>query len=478
MMIKNNLIYILMNLFDKGVGFLLLPIYSYYLSTSDFGIISLITLMLVIASTFSTSIMTNSMQRFYLSNNYNKKELLFLFLVLLSFLLFLISSFIFIFNEYIAVNFLDNKSVSTLVNYFILVLILSSYGELFTQTFILEQKASFISRIKIIKSIVLFIFTAVFFILDFGIYSIVYGMIISWIIFLILIYPSLKKHISVSTKFSLLKEPISYSCPLIIGSLSNNLIILGDRYIISIMLGINMVGIYSFAYTFSTIVSILLVIPNKLAMQPIILSKENNPKKLKYLLNRYATLFFTVGLICILWFSAFSFEFLSLISLNDDFVNGWIIIPIISFSYLLHGLGNYLGFGLVMAKKSWIVSFQTLIAAFVNVILNVFLITQFNLIGAAIATMLSYFVWNYLKQKNSEKYYNIHFNMRNINKLIVIGLITIFCIYFINHLNNYNIVLKILLLVIVSFLIFKKFVKKRDKVKINLFLKGLTVVKK
>lgn len=477
-MIKNNLIYILMNLFDKGVGFLLLPIYSYYLSTSDFGVISLITLMLVIASTFSTSIMTNAMQRFYLSNNYNKKELLFLFLVLLSFLLFLISSFIFIFNEYIAVNFLDNKSVSTLVNYFILVLILSSYGELFTQTFILEQKASFISRIKIIKSIVLFIFTAVFFVLDFGIYSIVYGMIISWIIFLILIYPSLKKHISVSTKFSLLKEPISYSCPLIIGSLSNNLIILGDRYIISIMLGINMVGIYSFAYTFSTIVSILLVIPNKLAMQPIILSKENNPKKLKYLLNRYATLFFTVGLICILWFSAFSFEFLSLISLNDDFVNGWIIIPIISFSYLLHGLGNYLGFGLVMAKKSWIVSFQTLIAAFVNVILNVFLITQFNLIGAAIATMLSYFVWNYLKQKNSEKYYNIHFNMRNINKLIVIGLITIFCIYFISHLNNYNIVLKILLLVIVSFLIFKKFVKKRDKVKINLFLKGLTVVKK
>ncbi len=82
-MLKNNFIYLFMSFFEKGVGFLLLPLYCIYLQPTDLGIVSLMSLLLLIVSTFSTSIMTNSMQRFYLSPNYDKKKLLWLFFILL-----------------------------------------------------------------------------------------------------------------------------------------------------------------------------------------------------------------------------------------------------------------------------------------------------------------------------------------------------------------------------------------------------------
>lgn len=475
MIVKNNLIYVLMIFFERGVGFLLLPLYSVYLSPSDLGIISLISLLLQVVSTFSTSIMTNSMQRFYLAPEYENKKILWLFIIFLSLLLSVFSIILFSLNFYIALYFIKEQSLVKLVNLFIIISIVSSFGTVFLQVFILEQKAKLVAKSKIYKAVMLFCVTFFCLYLDYGVYSIAYGLLVGNLLQVLLLIPKLKGHFEPTKEIGLLKEPLKYSYPLIIGSLSDNLIQLGDRYIISFILGITMVGVYSYSYTISTIVSILLVMPNKMAMQPVILAKEAEPEKLKYLLNRYAILFFSLGLIFVMWFSAFSKEFVSIISSNDEFIQGWIIIPIITFSYLLHGLGNYLGFGMVMAKVSWMVSMQTLVAAFVNVGLNFLLIPFYGIIGAAFATMLSYLVWNYLKRKNSEKYYGVNFDMRKIYEIFFIGIVTIGIIYLIEYFN-YHFIFKIILLLPVSLLLFLRYVSVEDRKKLYSFIQRGKIV--
>lgn len=465
LMIKNNFIYLIMSLFEKGAGFLLLPLYSLYLSPSDLGIVSLMSLLLLIVTSFSTSIMSNSMHRFYLSPNYEKKKLLWLFFILLCLLVLLFSSILFICNSYIAMMLLKEKTLTNLVNLFIINYIFSAFVSLMSQVFILEQKAKVIAKINIIKALTILGVTSIGLYYGSGVYAIAYGLLAGNLLQVLLLIPKLRGHFEPTKEMGLLKEPLKYSYPLIIGSLSNNLIQLGDRYILNVILGLSAVGIYTYSYTIATIVSILLVMPNKMAMQPVILAKEAQPEKLKYLLNRYAVLFFSLGLIFVIWFSAFSKEFVSIISSNEEFTQGWVIIPIIAFSHLLHGLGNYLGFGILMAKRSWMVSTQTLVAAFVNVGLNFLFIPFYGIIGAAFATMVSYLVWNYLKRKNSQKHYGLNFDMKKIYEIFFIGIVTIGIIYLIEYFS-YHFIFKIILLLPVSWLLFMRYVSVEDREKL------------
>lgn len=471
-LIKNTIIYSLGSIFEKGIVFLLLPLYSLYFSTEDFGIISMMNMLIAIALSFSTSPISNAMQRFYLSPDYKKEKLLFLFLGYLILKVSVLSIFLFSINNYISEHFLNSKELSEFVNYFILVYIISSFSQVFLQVFILEQNAKLVTKLSYIKAIVLFGITSLGLIIDLSLYSVVFGLLGCHLLVLIMLYPRILKKIRYSLEINLLKEPFKYSYPLIPTSLSNNLIQLGDRYILKIFMGLSSVGVYNFAYLLSSFISVLLVTPNKMAFQPIILSKESNPEKLKQTLKKYIVLYFSLGMVLLLWFSAFSLEIMLLVSSSDEFIQGWVIMPIIGYSFLLHGLGNYFGFGLVMAKKSFLISMQTIIAALVNIVLNIILINTFGYIGAAVATFLSYMVWNYMKRKNSEKYYGITFNMKKINEIFLLGIFSILLLYFLNIMIETNIYYKLVYLLVITFFIIFKYIQREDRNKfINIILK-------
>ena len=82
---------------------------------------------------------------------------------------------------------------------------------------------------------------------------------------------------------------------------------------------------------------------------------------------------------------------------------------------------------MVMKKKSYLVSMTILVSAVVNIGLNIILIPQWGLIGAAIATIASYFVWNALKMYYSATLYDLFFEKR---KLFLITMVGILCMAF------------------------------------------------
>jgi O-antigen/teichoic acid export membrane protein len=462
-MIKNNFIYIAMNLVEKGVSFFLLPLYTIYLSPSDLGIISLMSLLIGLVSNFTTSIITILTTRFYYSPKHDIKKILFLSVILLIFKLIFFSFLLFVLNDTIATKYIEDLSLIPIVNLFIIIFVLSSFVRVFMQIFILEKQAKFVAKINVTKAITLLLVTSIFLFNEYGIYAIVYGLIASWSVQLLIILPKIKIYFQPTTEIKLLKEPLKYSYPLIVSTLSNSFIQLGDRYVIKLMLGLSSVGIYSFSYSIAAIVSILLVMPNKMAMQPILLAKEDDPENLKFLVNRYAILYFTFGLVFVLWFSAFSKDLIYLISSNDKFAEGWVIIPIVAFSYLLHGLGNYFNFGMLLANKTYIVSIQTVLVAITNIGLNFLLIPFFGIVGAALATLFSYLLWNYLQRRNSKKYYDMEFELRTFYELSFIGVISISIVYIID-LFNYSFLIKMLLLVLVSTLVIVKYISRKDKI--------------
>jgi O-antigen/teichoic acid export membrane protein len=126
--------------------------------------------------------------------------------------------------------------------------------------------------------------------------------------------------------------------------------------------------------------------------------------------------------------SIFSKEVIQLMAKNEEFWASWIIVPVISFSYILHGIGNFVGWGLVMTKKAKYINLNVGITAFTNIVLNVIFIPVWGIMGAAIATVISYVIWDALKLYFSNKYYQLSFDLRRLGYITIVG----FSLYFIS----------------------------------------------
>ena len=184
------------------------------------------------------------------------------------------------------------------------------------------------------------------------------------------------------------------------------------------------VGIYSLGYKIASLVNFLIVGPLKQALFPIVLKNENDPVVQKDFLKHTAVLYYLVALFVCLFVSIFSFDIVKLLVSDQAFWSCWVIVPVIAFSYVQHGLGHFVGWGVIMKNKGHIISISIIISALVNIALNFLFIPMWGIGGAAAATLVSYIVWNGLKIYFSATLYDLYFDLRHmVTSTLIAGLV-------------------------------------------------------
>ena len=109
----------------------------------------------------------------------------------------------------------------------------------------------------------------------------------------------------------------------------------------------------------------------------------------KYLEYTYKyLLFFTVP--AVFGLSIFSRQILSIMTTSEIATNGWFVIPIISVSAVLAITHTVFDKALHLVKKTKGIGITISLAAVVNIILNLVLIPFMGILGACIATLISY----------------------------------------------------------------------------------------
>src|SRR5699024_5885560 len=73
--LENSFLYTFSQLLVKGIGFLLLPLYTYFLTPDDYGIVNLINSFLQISLYIITFSLGSGIMRFYVDYNDNHKDL-------------------------------------------------------------------------------------------------------------------------------------------------------------------------------------------------------------------------------------------------------------------------------------------------------------------------------------------------------------------------------------------------------------------
>jgi O-antigen/teichoic acid export membrane protein len=104
---------------------------------------------------------------------------------------------------------------------------------------------------------------------------------------------------------------------------------------------------------------------------------------------------------------------------TQDFLSGWLIIPIVALSGLLAGVFQIFVNIMFLVKETKSTTYINIIAAVSNVLLNLLLIPSIGFIGAALSTLISYFLMIVLCIYVSRKHFVFDYYYYDIVKSIL-----------------------------------------------------------
>ena len=333
----------------------------------------------------------------------------------------------------------------------------------------LQEKPILYSSVNIIKLIVSFTFT-IYFITDLnrkveGIYE---AQIIGYLVFFIISAKYIWKNIKFKFEIKILKEMLNFSMPLVFASISGTLLSIADRYCLKFLGCLSDVGIYALGYKMANTIKIFIITSVQLALSPIIYKMMADPDNKRFY-SKIMT-YFTFGvMICVLGMSFFGKEIIKFLARNRDYWDAYKVIPVISFAILFGMLKDTSLIGINLMKKTKILAIIIFLMSVLNIILNLILIPYFQAIGAAVATLITQFIFFLIIYRYSQKYYFIPYEISKIIKMIFIGFIMLFVTYFINDVSlSIRLFMKTVMIISFPFILyFMKFYEEIEILRIN-----------
>lgn len=408
--LKEGTIYTLAGFLSKGISLMLIPLFTRFFSPTDFGVLDL----LYVFSMFFVAIFSfqigQGMTRFMGEPNipYARKKHIgstALFFVIGS--LVLGSALAFFFRAHILEQL--NLTHPSYEKTYLLALISISLNGLFaffgTHLLALRMKVAYASS-AFLHSLLGILSTFLFVIvLEKSINGVFYATISIVPVVLMVQFYHLRQHYKPFFSFKLLRPLLHYSLPLVPAAVAFSVLSLTDRICINQLLDKTQLGIYSVGFKFSFGLS-LLISGFSLALGPLVFQKHQDKDtsgQLAKILKGYLTL----GLSAVFVLSLFATETVEWFT-QKPYYDAAVVMPWLYFSVWFSGLLMFSPGMHIYHKNGWI-PVVTISAAILNIVLNLWLIPQLGILGAAIATLTSSAV-NYLTlYVLSSRYYAIPF---------------------------------------------------------------------
>jgi O-antigen/teichoic acid export membrane protein len=429
-LIKNTSIYTIGNILPKAAGFLLLPIYTAYLTPADYGIVNSLEVLSTILVVLFTLSINRSIPRLYFDYKTEAGKRNFLGTISLSQLIIASIMLLLIFLSknmvskiYTSIDFYPYYAIAILTTFFSIFAYVPK-----TYLRINERAKEFVSI-----SLVQFLLTTggiLLFIVYYqqGALGMLKGKLIGTIIAVPFFAIFTLRIINKTINPKILKESLVFSLPMIPSLFSAWILNLSDRIFIERYFDMHDVGIYSMGYQ---IAALTLIITGAFfqSYQPLFfkLANSNDQEDAKSKLFKYNSGYAIVMIFIVFFITFFSKEMITLF-LNEKYYEAYKIVPLIAIAYFISQLGGLLNLSIYQVKKTKQLMYMVLGSAILNIGLNFLLVPRFGAFGAAYATILSFLVFMIIKYFYTKKYcYFIPY------RWLQIGLITLLLlvIYFI-----------------------------------------------
>jgi O-antigen/teichoic acid export membrane protein len=233
-------------------------------------------------------------------------------------------------------------------------------------------------------------------------------------------------------RFSLhhLRGLLAYSLPLIPASLATWVTLYSDRLFLQIFRDGAEVGLYNLGYNIGFVFRFILIGPISLAWAPVAYAAFSNRENATRLYSRALTYYAAISSFVCLGFILLPGLLLLILS-TPSFYPASEVVPIVALSYLMHGSCIVLGTGIRLVKKTKYFAMIYISAALENLLLNYLLIPGYGMMGAAIATFVSYFSIAMATYLVSNRCLKVEYEWPRVFKIFFAGtIITVTGLYF------------------------------------------------
>ena len=445
---------------------IILPIVTKNFSISDYGIWVQINTTIVLIPYLATLGLPYTMVRF-LSAEKDKEKILDSFYSILSIVLlssFIISAILFLFANNVAAALLNGEvNLARLLSIIVFFACLNVFLLNFFRTF--QQMKRF--SIFLLMQTYLGLFIVSYFVIrGFGLYTSVFGLLITnLIIFFIMIVFILSNIGFKIPKFKDIKIYLSFGLPIIPGNLSSWIVDSSDRYVIGIFLGTAFVGYYSPGYTLGNVIMLILA-PFSLLL-PSILPQyfdKDNFVKVRIFIKYSMKYFLLIATPSAFGISLLSKPILIILTTPEIALNGYLVTPFIAFSAILVGVYAIISNILILEKKTKIIGTIWIIAAFLNLSLNILFVPSLGILGAAAITLIAYSLAFILTLLYALKFFKLEFDLFSIIKSMTASVLMSSIIILINPQGIFGVLITIIISSVIYFalLTILKIIKKDE----------------
>lgn len=448
-LVKNTIIIFFGRVCTQLISFFLLPLYTSYLNTSEYGIVDLIQTYVTLFVPIITLELEMSIFRYLVDDRSSKKETN--KLISNNFFVLFVSLFIFT-CLYLIINCFINIPFRWIILIDVFVCVLSGnflqIARGFGKTLDFSISCILTGLTTVISNIILIIF------FHMGAEGMIISMALANGVCSLYLFIRLKLYSKIKLQkvdFKLLKEMYKYSLPLIPNGISWWIVNVSDRSIISWILGAGANGLYAISNKFPTIISSLTGIFNLSWAESAALhiNSKDRDEFFSDITNTVIKLFSALGVGMI---ACMPFVFPILI--DQKYLEAYNYIPFLILGTVFNVVICLYSQVYLAKKLSKQVATTAIIGAIINVIINFLLIRKLGLYAASLSTAISYFVMMLYRHFDLKKYINIKIEKGLAIKTVIIFTFSIILFF---QKNIYLDIINLLVVCIYAFILNKSF---------------------
>ena len=419
---------------------------------AEYGVLTILEITIMIMTNVLILGQSHAFLRFHDLEEYKKKRKSTLFTL-----------FVFLFSIGLLFNLIGQSSATKLSSLFskptefaiyfklcFYIIFLRVINNLFLTVLRAKEKSTFYAVANIVKLIIILGFNIYFVAFaKIGVKGILYSYLIGDGILFIILFPNMISEMVPKFDRKLLSMALAFGFPMVFAGLAHMLLNMGDRYILKLLVDYKEVGLYGLGYKIAGILSVLFIQSFTLGLLPIAYKMYGQKGDKRYY-SKMQTYFVFVLFLAGLCLSFFGKEIIKLFALNPDYWNAYKVVPYIILAYIFSGAKSVVSLGLFLKRKTNYIAYNTVGAAILNIGLNFILIPKYKMMGAAIATIISFVALYFATYFVANRFYKIPYENVKLVKMLILAIV----LFFLSTLTtNLNILPRILIKVaiIISF---------------------------
>jgi O-antigen/teichoic acid export membrane protein len=422
-LLRHAAVYGVGRILSKGISLFLLPFYTYYLTPVDYGVMEILSLVIMLGGMLVGFGISSGLMRHYYAteNEQERRELVGTALVFSILSAALIAAPAFFSADFVSRILLGSVNYAFLVKLAAMQFFFSLSADI-GWVYLRAKKRStlYVTLTQIFLGVSLGLTVYLVAVKKMGLTGVFWGNAVAaavlWVVLIGMTLRDAGLHFSTTN----LLEMLRFGSPLILTWIAAYVLNYSDRFFLQRFSDLTTVGLYSLAYKFGFMVSMLGVQPFLLiweAQAYEIAKREDAQNVFAKIFTYWSTILIAVGFLLSLYIRE-----IFAILVSQKFGSSYFMVAPIALAYVIQGMGVYFEAGLLIQKKSKLLASIGVICTTFCLGIEMFLIYYWKSWGACASTVFSFLVFGIVTYWFSHRAYPIHCNFKAVSKVGLIAL--------------------------------------------------------